>query len=79
MYRLFRSLTFRQLILEQAPALGGSLLIAELFYKFHSFLLETAAFLGTWFVVDLMLRATRNLAIKLFDQGFRSSPTHQRQ
>jgi len=31
------------------------LLIAELFYKFHSFLLETGAFLATWFVVDLVL------------------------
>ena len=79
MYRLFRSLTLRQLMLEQVPALGGSLLIAELFYKFHSFLLETAALLGTWFLVDLMLRAIRTLAMKLLDQGLRSSPTHQRQ
>jgi hypothetical protein len=31
------------------------LLIAELFYKFHSFLLETGAFLATWFVVDMVL------------------------
>jgi len=27
-------------------------LIAELFYKFHSFTLECAAFLATWFVLD---------------------------
>ena len=26
--------------------------IAELFYKFHSFTLECAAFLATWFVLD---------------------------
>ncbi len=78
MYRLFRTLTFRQLMLEQAPALGGSLLMAEVFYKFHSFLLETAAFLGTWFVLDLTLRAIRTLAMKLLRQGLRSSPTHQR-
>jgi hypothetical protein len=31
------------------------LLIAELFYKFHSFLLETGAFLATWFVVHMVL------------------------
>ena len=43
---------------EQAPALGGSLLVAELFYRFHSFLLETGAFLATWFVADLVLRST---------------------
>ena len=78
MYRLFRSLTFRQLMLEQAPALGGSLLIAELFYKFHSFLLETTAFLGTWFVVDLTLRAIRTLAMKPLNQGLRSYGTRQR-
>jgi hypothetical protein len=55
MYSLIRALPQRRLISEQVPAIGSSLLIAELFYKFHSFLLETAAFLATWFVVDLVL------------------------
>ena len=55
MYSLIRSLPRRRLLSEQVPAFGSSLLIAELFYKFHSFLLETAAFLATWFVVDLVL------------------------
>ena len=27
--------------------------MAELFYKFHSFTLETIAFLATWFVLDV--------------------------
>ena len=27
-------------------------MIAELFYKFHSFTLECAGFLATWFVLD---------------------------
>ena len=53
MYTLIRSMPFRQLLAQQAPALGSSVLIAELFYKFHSFLLETGAFLATWFAVDL--------------------------
>ena len=55
MYSLIRALPQRRLLSEQVPAIGSSLLIAELFYKFHSFLLETAAFLATWFVVDLVL------------------------
>ena len=55
MYSLIRALPLRRLLSEQAPAFGSSLLIAELFYKFHSFVLETGAFLATWFVVDLVL------------------------
>lgn len=55
MYSLVRTLPWRRLLSEQAPAFGSSLLVAELFYKFHSFLLETGAFLATWFVVDLVI------------------------
>ena len=55
MYSLIRSLPGRRLLSEQVPAFGSSLLIAELFCKFHSFLLETGAFLVTWFVIDLVL------------------------
>ncbi|TAN58953.1 MAG: hypothetical protein EPN26_00770 [Rhodospirillales bacterium] len=54
MYTLLRTLSTRQLLLNQAPSLIGSLVIAELFYKFHSFLLETGAFLATWFVLDIV-------------------------
>jgi hypothetical protein len=56
MYTLIRTMPLRQLLLEQVPALGASLIIAELFYKFHSFTLECAAFLGTWYVIDGGLR-----------------------
>ena len=55
MYTLIRALPLRRLLSEQAPAFGSSLLIAELFYKFHSFLLESSAFLATWFVVHMVL------------------------
>ena len=51
MYTLL-SLPWKRLTCEQAPALGGAWLIAELFYKFHSFSLEATAFLATWFVID---------------------------
>ena len=37
---------------QEAPAFLASFVIAEVFYKFHSFTLECAAFLATWFVLD---------------------------
>ena len=52
MYSLMRSLPLRRLLVEQLPILLLSMFIAELFYKFHSFTLETVAFLATWFVLD---------------------------
>ena len=54
-YTLIRSLPLRSLLTAQAPALAASWLIAELFYKFHSFTLELAAFFATWFVIDTVL------------------------
>ena len=60
MYTLIRSLPIKQLVLQQAPALGLSLVIAELFYKFHSFTLEASAFLITWFVIDGLIQAVTN-------------------
>lgn len=59
MYSLFRALPARRFVLEQVPALALSFIIAELFYKFHSFTLETLAFLATWSVIDLALQLAR--------------------
>lgn len=59
MYTLLRSLSLRQLMVEQMPAIGASLIIAEVFYKFHSFLLEAGAFLGTWYIIDAGIRLVR--------------------
>jgi hypothetical protein len=56
MYTLIRSIPLRQLLVEQVPALGLSFIIAELFYKFHSFTLECMAFLGTWYVIDAAIK-----------------------
>ena len=56
MYTLFRMLPMKRLAYEQAPALAISWVIAELFYKFHSFTLECAAFLATWFVFDVAIQ-----------------------
>lgn len=36
------------------PGLCLAFLIAELFYKFHSFTLECGAFLLTWLVIDVL-------------------------
>jgi hypothetical protein len=49
-------MTALQRRLSLAPSLptgGGALVMAELFYKFHSFTLECLAFLATWLVFDV--------------------------
>jgi hypothetical protein len=56
MYTLLSLLPRKQLTYEQAPAIAGAWLIAELFYKFHSFSLEAAAFMATWFVIDAVIQ-----------------------
>ena len=61
MYSLLQALPLRQLLLQQAPVVIVSLVIAELFYKFQSFTLETIAFLATWFAVDGATKALRRL------------------
>ena len=55
MFTLIRSLTTKQLLTEQLPAFTLAFVIAELFYKFHSFALESLAFLATWFLFDLIV------------------------
>jgi hypothetical protein len=55
MYTLIRSVPLRTLFATQAPALFLSFVIAELFYKFHSFTLECLAFLVTWFAIDAVI------------------------
>ena len=49
MYTLTRTLPVQRRLLEQTPALFVSFVIAEQFYKFHSFTLECLAFLVTWY------------------------------
>lgn len=56
MYTLFRLLPIKRLAYEQIPALALAWIIAELFYKFHSFTLECGAFLVTWFVLDALIQ-----------------------
>jgi hypothetical protein len=56
MWSLVERLTVRELMIEQVPAMSGAWLIAEIFYKFHSFTMECAAFLVTWTVFDRVIR-----------------------
>ena len=52
MFTLIRRLGWREVMVGQVPVVLAALLVAERFYKFHSFLLETGAFLLTWYVFD---------------------------
>ena len=70
MYELLRSLTPRQLTREQLPLLVVALGIAELFYKFHSFLLETGAFLLTWWALGALHAALRSLFTRAKDNAY---------
>jgi hypothetical protein len=56
MHTLVKSMPLRQLLLEQLPVFACALVIAETFYKFHSFTLECLAFLATWYVIDLTVK-----------------------
>jgi hypothetical protein len=61
MYTLTRFLPLRRLLVEQVPALLVSFVVAELFYKFHSFTLECLAFLATWYVADVAIQRAGRL------------------
>ena len=61
MYEIIRRLTARQLAFEQLPLLMVALGIAEVFYKFHSFLLETGVFLLTWLVLGALHAAVKSV------------------
>ncbi|CAN5644894.1 hypothetical protein BH18CHL1_BH18CHL1_07730 [soil metagenome] len=54
MLTFLRNLTVRNLLVAEAPSLAISIVIAEVFYKFHSFTFECIAFLATWAVVGFM-------------------------
>ncbi len=61
MFTLLRLLPTRRLLAEQLPALLIAWLVAELFYKFHSFSLECAAFLLTWGALDAGIQGLRHV------------------
>ena len=61
MFTLLRTLSARRILTEPMPAALAAWLIAEMFYKFHSFSLESAAFLATWFLFDALVHGLKLL------------------
>ena len=60
MHNMIRSYGVLPTLTRELPAAIPAWIIAELYYKFHSFTLECAAFLATWYafswVIDLIAR-----------------------
>jgi hypothetical protein len=67
MHQMIKSKGLRRFLIEEAPSGVAALVIAELFYKFHSFVLECVAFLATWYVLSFLL----DLATRSFSRGDR--------
>jgi len=70
MYTLLRTIPSSRFVREQLPTLVAALLVAETFYKFHSFTLECLAFLATWFVMDA---AVSTIAARIRHRAIRAS------
>jgi hypothetical protein len=51
-----RALVLSDITAINAVTLATSFVIAEAFYKFHSFTLEAGAFLATWYVLRVIAR-----------------------
>jgi hypothetical protein len=52
MYTQITRLGLKDYLARECPALVTAFVIAELFYKFHSFTLECLMFLATWGVLS---------------------------
>lgn len=61
MYLFVQSRTVSLLLKEDAPALVGALIVAEVFFRFHSFTLECAGFLLTWYACGWALHQVKRL------------------
>jgi hypothetical protein len=60
MYSFLHSNPLRTTLMENLPTFVIAVVIAEVFYKFHSFTLECLSFLGTWYVLDGLLHLILN-------------------
>jgi hypothetical protein len=52
-YQMLRGRSLKALSIDALPPLAAAFLLAEIFYKWHSFTLECLGFLATWFVLDM--------------------------
>jgi hypothetical protein len=71
MYALMHLIPLRQLAAEALPAGAAAWIVAETWYKFHSFTLECAAFLATWYVIDLGWHRLRCISRRLTSTAVR--------
>ena len=55
MYTLFKNTGIKKVLTGELPSFGLSLIAAELFYKFGSFILECGAFMATWYVMSFLM------------------------
>jgi hypothetical protein len=65
MYSLFSRLGILGAVKNELVPLVASIVIAEMFYKFHSFSLECLAFLATWYVLSAVQKIIERTAAKL--------------
>ena len=70
MYHLTKSRGVRLAALE-GPAAICALVIAETFYRFHSFTLECGAFLATWYVFSWLLSRAWECGRQITNGGYR--------
>lgn len=61
MYQMARAIGLFPSVSREMPTCLAALIMAELFYKFHSFTLECIAFLSTWFVFSWLAGRLENL------------------
>jgi len=61
MYQMAKAKGLFPSISREMPTCLAALIIAELFYKFHSFTLECFAFLSTWFVLSWLEGRLENM------------------
>ncbi len=61
MLSLLSHVPTRRLLLRDAPTMVSSMFIADLFYKWHSFMLEAGGFLLTWLVLDVLVTGLQRL------------------
>ena len=60
MFSLIRKGRWPGLLVDEGPAFIVAMVIAELFFRFHSFVLESTAFLAVWFALGALVHAVRS-------------------
>jgi hypothetical protein len=62
MFSLIRERSLGKVVWDEGPALVMALAASEMFFKFHSFALESVAFLALWYVLGAATWAIRAIA-----------------